>query len=130
VIGLFLHELRPHVHPLNLKEFKTYQFSGLLLPALLLNCGFNVISESSKALKGSKMLETEYTARLAVHFLSQLSLSKDYIMDNHSQKKSKYCPCPCKEKLVLGNTTIGMYLFAFAHPAKVKKSNTIVLYVH
>ena len=46
---------------------------------------------------------SEFSARLAVHFFSQLSLSKDYIVDSDSLKKSN----KCLKDIKYGNTSIG-----------------------
>ncbi|XP_048744325.2 uncharacterized protein LOC125657649 [Ostrea edulis] len=72
------------------------------------------IEEASKALQvetqeseGTGRNETDWAAKLAIHFFSPLSLSEAYVLDNHSMKKKKECPCPCKEVIRYGDTSIG-----------------------
>ncbi|XP_056012525.1 uncharacterized protein LOC125681527 isoform X2 [Ostrea edulis] len=45
--------------------------------------------------------ESDWLARLAVHFLSPLSLTQEYILDKQSSKMCQECPCRCSCKKVI-----------------------------
>ncbi|XP_048742818.2 uncharacterized protein LOC125656246 [Ostrea edulis] len=64
--------------------------------------------DASKGLHGKDSeRESEWSARLAVHLFLPLSMRKDFILDIHSMKKPKECPCSCKTDIRYGDTTIG-----------------------
>lgn len=71
------------------------------------------LKEATKALQNvsggskGKESETEWAARLAVHFFLPLSSSQDYILDNCSNHKVLECPCSCKSHINYGDTSIG-----------------------
>lgn len=58
-----------------------------------------------------KKSEADWAARLAIHFFSPLSQTKDYVLDNHGLKKCERCPCSCKKIVKYGDTSIGKNLF-------------------
>lgn len=71
------------------------------------------IEEASKGLQEEKQesernkSETDWAARLAVHFFSPLSQTKNYVLDNHGLKKCERCPCSCQRIIRYGDTSIG-----------------------
>nr|XP_011453915.2 uncharacterized protein LOC105346863 [Crassostrea gigas] len=71
------------------------------------------LKEATKALHNvsggskGKESETEWAARLAVHFFSPLSLVQDYLLDSCSNHKVLECPCSCKSRIKYGDTSIG-----------------------
>lgn len=75
-----------------------------------------LIPEASEGLQVEKQesernkSETDWAARLAIHFFSPLSQTKDYVLDNHGLKKCERCPCSCKKIIRYGDTSIGKNL--------------------
>lgn len=67
------------------------------------------LKEATKALQNvsGRSSETEWAARLAVHFFLPLSLVQDYILDSGSRHKALECPCSCKSRIKYGDTSIG-----------------------
>lgn len=72
-----------------------------------------LIPEASEGLQVEKQeseqnkCETDWAARLAIHFFSPLSQTKDYVLDNHGMKKCERCPCSCNKIIRYGDTSIG-----------------------
>lgn len=72
-----------------------------------------LITEASEGLQVEKQesqrnkSETDWAARLAIHFFSPLSQTKDYVLDNHGLKKCERCPCSCNKIIRYGDTSIG-----------------------
>uniref|UniRef100_K1QJP2 Uncharacterized protein n=1 Tax=Magallana gigas TaxID=29159 RepID=K1QJP2_MAGGI len=77
--------------------------------------------------------ETDWAARLAIHFFSPLSQTKDYVLDNHGLKKCERCPCSCNKIIRYGDTSIGnpktwygrfnIFIGKFAHEESCEESN-------
>lgn len=76
-----------------------------------------LIPEASEGLQVEKQesernkSEADWSARLAIHFFSPLSQTKDYVLDNHGLKKYERCPCSCNKLVKYGDTSIGKNLF-------------------
>lgn len=75
-----------------------------------------LIPEASKGLQVENQeseqnkSETDWAARLAIHFFSPLSQTKDYVLDNHGLKKCERCPCSCKKIIRYDDTSMGKNL--------------------
>uniref|UniRef100_K1QYB8 Uncharacterized protein n=1 Tax=Magallana gigas TaxID=29159 RepID=K1QYB8_MAGGI len=71
-----------------------------------------LIPEASEGLQVEKQeseqnkCETDWAARLAIHFFSPLSQTKHYVLDNHGMKKCERCPCSCNKIIRYGDTSI------------------------
>ena len=69
-----------------------------------------ILSDVEQSLQlpvGKKLPESEWMARIAVHYLSKLSSSEGFILNGSSKHKLSHCPCPCEKGLEYGETTIG-----------------------
>ncbi|XP_048727651.1 uncharacterized protein LOC125645834 isoform X2 [Ostrea edulis] len=58
-------------------------------------------------MEDKKLSETEWMTRIAVHYLSRLSVSHTYKLDSCYKKKFTECPCSCKKEVNYGDTSIG-----------------------
>lgn len=97
-----------------------------------------LIPEASEGLQIEKQesernkSETDWAARLAIHFFSPLSQTKDYVLDNHGMKKCERCPCSCNKIIRYGDTSIGnpktwygrfnIFIGKFAHEGSFEES--------
>ena len=78
-----------------------------------------VLSDAETALQvmeDKNLSETEWMTRIAVHYLSQLSVSQCYKLDSCCKKKFLECPCSCKTKVNYGDTSIGKFIFTILCP--------------